>query len=152
MTTRIPRGKILKVVGDSISLITVYNVKSGVQDAYFRQIAAAATVYLGPYVADTEVRFVRNQPGRSDLALTWVGEGIQAPQLFSDGPNGQVIMNGATGVVVNDANYKPGRLVLFARVSGTATGSAPNVIAGVDGQFTVASVAGDTATYNYNIL
>lgn len=153
MSTAIPGSKVLKVVASAAlaASVPVYWEKSGSQLVLAGIIAPNTTKYFGPYVEDAILRFGPS-PTPGAIATSFVGDGSQIPAVFSDGPNGQVTMNGATNVVVTDSFYQPGRLVLFAYVSGTSTGSAPNIKAGVAGQFTVASVVGDTAVYNYNIL
>lgn len=67
--------------------------------------------------------------------------------------SGTLIANGATAVVVNDADIKATSLVQFSlnTIGGTPAG-APFLSALVAGtSFSAKAVAGDTSTYNYVI-
>ena len=66
---------------------------------------------------------------------------------------GTVVMNGATPVVVANANMTANSVVLFGlKTVGGTVGAYPAVQTVTPGTgFTVAGTAGDTSTYNYSI-
>jgi hypothetical protein len=82
---------------------------------------------------------------------------VDAPALCDHvhplGTEGTVTMNGATPVAVSNANVTATSHILLTYNSGSAQGSAPNVVSKTAGSgFSVQSVAGDTATYQYCII
>ena len=68
---------------------------------------------------------------------------------------GTVTLNGATPVVVVNANVTTGSIVIFTlkTVGGTVSPNAPNVLTITPGTgFTVGGTASDTSIYNYVVL
>lgn len=68
---------------------------------------------------------------------------------------GTVVLNGATPVVVANANVTAGSVIVFTlkTVGGTVSPNAPNVLTITPGTgFTVGGTAGDTSTYNFAIF
>ena len=69
--------------------------------------------------------------------------------------HGTVTLNGATGVVVANANVTANSIIVFTlkTIGGTPSPSAPNVTAITAGTgFTVSGTAGDTSVYNYRVF
>lgn len=109
--------------------------------------SAPGTLSAAPLVGNELVDVITGGPQRATATVAEIAAG-------GSQQSGTFVANGATGVVVNNANVTANSVILFTlKTLGGTQGAQPTVTGKTAGvSFTVACTALDTSTYNYIIL